>query len=68
MGGVEALDLFFKRSQALFYGAVEDVAVMGGEMVGKAQAEGGFAAFGQVIGHSGNAHGGIAQELFVFSA
>ncbi len=68
MGGVEALDLFFERvAEAFFYCAVEDVAVMGGEMVGKAQAKGGFTGFGQAIDHSGKAHGGIAHELFVFS-
>ncbi len=69
MGGVEALDLFLERvAEALFYGAVEDVAVMGGEMVGKAKAKGGFTGFGQAIDHSGKAHGGIAHEFLVFSA
>ncbi len=47
MGGLEALDLFFERiADAFFYGAVADVAVMGGEVVGKAQAKGGFAGLG----------------------
>ena len=64
MGGVETLDLFFERvAEALFYGAVEDIPVMGGEMVGKAKAKGGFTGFGQAIDHSGKAHGGIAHAF-----